>query len=169
MRARILAIMAYAGAALTLLVAACVPFFLIGSFTNVVAHAGLHVDDAYTGGTVARTLDRGAYQILIFQSFRPHALQRVDPFIQIAFTPADRVPALIKEDIDADGDGQPDLRISFALPAGSATPVDGKVISLNSKYESVADFSSGSFSRLLVHAGDRIVVRIPLNRSTASQ
>ena len=48
MRTRILSILAYTGAGLTLLVAVCVPFVLIGAFTNVVAHAGLHIDATYS-------------------------------------------------------------------------------------------------------------------------
>ena len=43
MRARILAILAYTGAGLILAVAVCVPFVLMGVFSNVVAHAGLHI------------------------------------------------------------------------------------------------------------------------------
>ncbi len=49
MRARIVSVLAYVGAAVTLVVAACVPFVLMGVFTNAVAHAGLHVDAAYSG------------------------------------------------------------------------------------------------------------------------
>ena len=58
MRTRILSILAYTGAGLTLLVAVCVPFVLIMGFSNVVAHAGLHIDATYSGGTIARTIQR---------------------------------------------------------------------------------------------------------------
>jgi len=169
MRARILAVLAYTAAGLTLLVAAAVPFFLMGFFTNVVAHAGLHVDAAYVGGPVARTLDRNGYRILIGQPVYPHALQRIEPFVQIAFTPADKLPAQVSDEIDLDGDGQPDVRVSFALPAGARAPAQGNVVALNGKYQSFAGPGGGSFSRLMVRAGNQIVVRVPLNQEFAGR
>ena len=39
----------------------------MGAFSKAVAHAGLHIDAAYSGGTVARTIDRGAYRIVVYQ------------------------------------------------------------------------------------------------------
>jgi hypothetical protein len=73
MRKRIIASLAYVGAALTLLIAFCVPFFLMGEFANAIAHAGLHVDGAYTGGAVARTIERNGYQILVDEPVYPRA------------------------------------------------------------------------------------------------
>ena len=84
-RTRILSILAYTGAALTLVVAICVPFVLMGAFSNAVAHAGLHIAAAYSGGTVARTIDRGRYTIVVYQPVEPRL--HVKRFEQQLFLP----------------------------------------------------------------------------------
>ena len=165
MRARILALLAYTGAAVSLIVAACVPFVLMGLITKAVAHAGLHVDDSYSGGVIARTLSRSGYHIDVYQPVRPRALQALDPFVQIAFRPAASLPARISEDIDLDGDGQPDARVSFTVPSDPHARPTGTVVALNSKYRSFAMPGSYSFSQLMVHSGDAILVRVPMNES----
>lgn len=167
MRRRILAILAYTGAALTLVVAAMVPFVLMGAFSKAVAHAGLHIDAAYSGGTVARTIDHGAYRIVVYQPVKPRLLERIEPFVQIVFEPVDALPARVSEEIDLDGDGQPDVRVSFSVPADPNAPLHADVTALNGKYISLAGVGGESFSRMVVRAGKQIVVRIPLNRDSA--
>lgn len=167
MRRRILSILAYTGAALTLVVAAAVPFVLMGAFTNAVGRAGLHVDATYTGGAVARTIDRGAYRIVVDQPVEPRLLERIEPFVQIVFEPADKLPAHVSEEIDLDGDGQPDVRVSFNLPADPNAPLRGDVTALNGKYISLANVAGESFSRMVVRTGKQLVVRVPLNREQA--
>lgn len=167
MRKRILAILAYMGAGLTLLMAVCVPFVLIGAFSSIVAHAGLHIDAAYSGGTIVRTIQRGAYKIVVYQPVQPRMLERIEPFVQIAFTPADSLPAHVNEEIDLDGDGQPDVRVSFSVPTDLRAPLHGDVEALNGKYVSFANLGGQSFSRLVVRTNNQIVVRIPLNREMA--
>lgn len=164
MRARILAILAYTGAGFTLLIAVCVPFVLIQAFSNVVAHAGLHIDASYSGGTIARTIQRNGYRIVVYQPVEPHLLQRVEPFVQIAFEPADSLPARVSDEIDLDGDGHPDVRVSFTVPADPRLPLRGDVLALNDKYVSLANVGGESFSRLVVRTNNQIVVRVPLNR-----
>ncbi len=163
MRTRILSILAYTGAGLMLLVAVCVPFVLFQVFTNVVAHAGLHIDPAYSGGTVARTIDRG-YRIVVYQPVQPRLLERIEPFVQIVFEPADALPARVSEEIDLDGRGRPDVRVSFNLPADPNAPLRGDVTALNATYISLTDEGGESFSRMVVRTGNKIVVRVPLNR-----
>ena len=163
MRTRILAILAYTGAGLTLLIAVCVPFFLMGAFSNAVAHAGLHIDAAYSGGTVARTIQRDGYQIAVYQLVQPRMLERIEPFVQIVFKPADKLPPRVSEEIDLDGDGQPDVRVSFSVPTDPSTPLRGNVLALNGKYLSLTNVGGTSFSRLIVRTGNEIVVRVPLN------
>jgi hypothetical protein len=163
MRKRSFAGMAYVGAALTLVIAICVPFYLFGAFTNVVAHAGLHVDATYSGGTVARTMERNGYQIDVYQPVWPRALQRVEPFVQIVFKPADALPPQVSEEIDLDGDGQPDVRVSFVVPADPHAPLRGDVRALNSKYQSLANVGGDSYSRLVVRVDNQVIVRVPLS------
>ena len=163
MSKRFVAVLPYVGAALTLVIAICVPFFLFGAFTKVVAHAGLHVDESYSGGTVARTFERNGYQIAVYQPVRPRALEQLEPFVQIVFKPADALPARVSEEIDLDGDGQPDVRVSFVLPADPHAPLRGDVTALNSKYQSLANIGGESFSRLVVRVDNQVIVRVPLN------
>jgi hypothetical protein len=169
MRRRILSILAYTGAALMLVVAASVPFVLMGVFSKAVADAGLHIDAAYSGGTVARIIDRGGYKIVVYQPVEPRLLERIEPFVQVVFEPVDALPARVSEEIDLDGDGQPDVRVSFSLPADPNAPLRGDVTALNGKYISLTNVTGESFSRMVVRAGKQIVVRVPLNRGSVNR
>lgn len=168
MRARIVAVLAYVAASLTLVIAVLVPFVLMGTFSKAVAHAGLYVDASYSGGTVARTFTRRGYQVVVYEMVRPRALQRIDPFVQIAFRPAASLPAQVNEDIDLDGDGQADVRVSFMVPADRRARPSGEVVALNGKYQSFRMPGSYSFSKLMVQSGDVVLVRVPLNNSAAT-
>jgi hypothetical protein len=169
MRKRIVAVLPYVGAALTLVIAICVPFVLFRAFTKAVAHAGLHVDEAYSGGTVARTIERNGYQIAVYQPVWPRTLQRIEPFVQIVFKPADALSARMNEEIDLDGDGQPDVRVSFVLPAEPHAPLCGDVMALNSKYQSLANVGGDSYSRLVVRVNNQVIVRVPLNGAASGR
>jgi hypothetical protein len=169
MRKRIIAVLAYVGAALTLVIAICVPFYLFGAFTNAVAHAGLHVDATYSGGTVARTIGRNGYQIAVYQPVWPRAMQRIEPFVQIVFKPADALPARVSEEIDLDGDGQPDVRVSFVVPDDPHAPLSGDVKALNGKYQSLDRAGGDSYSRLLVRVDNQVIVRVPLNKAAGGR
>ena len=157
---------AYVGAALTLVIAVCVPFLLFGTFTKAIAHAGLHVDYSFSGGTVARTIARNGYQIAVYEPVRPHALQRTEPFVQVAFKPAGALPSRVSEEIDLDGDGQPDVRVSFVVPPDPHAPMRGDVTALNSRYQSLANVGGDSFSRLVVRVDNEVIVRVPLSKAT---
>ena len=162
MRTRILSILAYTGAGLTLLVAVCVPFVLMGAFSNVVAHAGLHIDATYWGGTIARTIQRDGYRIEVYQPVKPRMLERTEPFVQIVFEPADALPSRVSDEIDLDGDGRPDVRVSFTVPADTNAKMHGDVTALNGGYVSLSNVSDESFSRMVVRTGYKIVVRVPV-------
>ena len=138
-------------------------FFYLERSRSAVAHAGLHVDATYSGGTVARTIERNGYQIAVYQPVRPRAMQRIEPFVQIVFKPADALPARMNEEIDLDGDGQPDVRVSFVVPADPHAPLRGDVTALNSKYQSLANVGGDSYSRLVVRVDNQVIVRVPLN------
>jgi hypothetical protein len=162
MRKNLTTVLGYVGAAFTLMIAVAVPFVLMGYFSSVFAHAGFHVDDEYTGGTVARTLQRSAYQVVVYEPVYPHLLQSREPFVQIAFRPINAMPARISEELDLDGDGRPDVRIAFAVSANHGATLQADVDSLNSKYESLTGVRKESFSRLIVRTDNAIVVRLPL-------
>lgn len=167
MRTRILAILAYTGAALMLVVAVCVPFVLMGTFSNAVAHAGLHIDAAYSGGTIVRTIQHNGYRIEVHQPVQPRLLERIEPFVQIVFEPADALPSRVSDEIDLDGDGRPDVRVCFTMPADPNAPLRGDVTALNATYISLTNVGAESFSRMVVRTGNKIVVRVPLNEGPA--
>jgi hypothetical protein len=167
MRARILTILAYTGAGLTLLVAVCVPFVLFQTFSDVVAHAGLHIDAAYSGGTIARTVEHDGYRILVYQPVQPRLFERIEPFVQIVFEPADALPSHVSDEIDLDGDGHPDVLVSFTMPADPNAPLRGDVTALNRTYVSLNNVGGESFSRMVVRTGNKIVVRVPMNKELA--
>lgn len=160
MRARI--VLAYIGAALTLATAALVPFVLMGTFTRVVAHSGLRIDAAYSGGPVDRVIQRGAYRILINKPVYPRALQDIDPFIQIAFTPTTALPLHVSEDLDLDGDEHADVRVTFTVPADPHARPQGAAAALSPRYRSFVTPGDSSFSQLMVQAQGEVVIRIPL-------
>jgi len=162
MRTRFLSILAYTGAGFTLLIAVCVPFVLIMGFSNVVAHAGLHIDATYSGGTIARTIQRSGYRIEVYQQVRPRMFERTEPFVQIVFEPADALPARVNDEIDLDGDGRADVRVSFTKPADANAKMHGDVTALNGGYVSLSNASGESFSRMVVRTGNKIVVRVPM-------
>jgi len=169
MRTRVLSILAYTGAGLMLLIAACVPFVLIGAFSDVVAHAGLHIDPMYSGGTIARTVQRDGYRIVVYQPVQPRMLERIDPFVQIVFEPVDRLPAHVSDEVDLDGDGQADVSVSFTVPADASAKMHGDVTALNGGYISLTNVADESFSRMVVRSGNRVIVRVPVNKQVATR
>jgi len=164
-RHRILSVLGYAMAAATLLVALLVPFKLMGGIASLVSHAGLRIDPVYSGGTPLRTIARNGYTLTIYTLVRPHLLQRGEPFQQVVFAPVSALPTHVEESIDMDGDGTPDLRVVFDVPANPATPLRASVQALNGNYQSLAAVSNDSFTRLLARTGNRIVLRVPLAKS----
>jgi hypothetical protein len=169
MRKRILHSLGYVGAALTLLIAACTPFYLMGAFSGLVAHAGLHIDAAYSGGPIARTYERRGYRIVVHQPVRTHALQRVDPFVQIDFNPASALPAVVDEEIDVDGDGQNDLHMTFAMDRRPGAKLRGNAIALNDNYETMMDVGDDSFSRMFVVVNNSVIARVPFHPTVAEK
>jgi len=163
MRVRLLSILGYTAAVATLLVALLVPLKLMGGIAAVVAHAGFRIDPMYSGGTALRTLQSAGYKLTIYAPVYPHRLQRGKPFQQVVFEPVQALPAQVTEAIDMNGDGQPDVRVTFRIPSDANAPLHGSVVALNSICQSVPDISNNSFSELLARTGDRIVLRIPLN------
>ena len=162
MRARILSILAYTGAGLTLLIAVCVPFVLIGGFSKRCGARRAAYRRQYSGGTIARTIQREGYRIEVYQRVEPRMLERIEPFVQIVFEPADALPARVNDEIDLDGDGRPDVRVSFTMPTDPNAKMHGDVTALNGSYVSLSNLSDESFSRMVVRAGNKIVVRVPV-------
>jgi hypothetical protein len=167
---RLLAVLAYVGAALSLIVAACTPFVLMGAFSEAVARTGVHVDAVYSGGTIARTVMRDGYQIDVYRPVQPHALQNVDPFVQIAFRPAASLPRRLNTELDLDSDGRPDVRVSLVMPRNPRARPSGEVVALSEAYRSFRmPESEVGFSELIAQSNGAVLVRIPVNQPSAGR
>jgi len=151
-------LLGHAGAVATLAVALISPFLLYGWFQKLIASSGVRIHPTFTGGEVARTIDRGSYRIAVYRPVgRGTPMQRVDPFIQMAWTPAASLPAAVSDEIDLDGDGAADVRVAFRTAA-----MDVDVTSLNGKYRAMHSRGVTSFSALIARVDDRVVVRLPV-------
>ena len=166
MRERTRSVLAYSGARFS--TSSSLPFKLIRGFAGLVAHAGLRVDSVYTGGEIARTIRHAGYQVAIHRPVRPHWLQRAEPFVQVDFSPAAALPAIVNQELDLDNDGRPDVRVHFSVPADPQASLHGSVVALNARFLPLSNVSDDSFSRLLARVDDRIVLRVPLNTASAA-
>jgi len=64
--------------------------------------------------------------------------------------------------VDVDGDGQPDVRVSFDVPKDSKMPLRVDVEALNPRYQAMRNVGKQKFSELIVRVDDAILVRVPL-------
>jgi hypothetical protein len=154
----------YTAAGLTVFATLLVPFVLYGAFTKGFASLGLHVDEMYSGGPKMRTIQASGYSIDIHRQVSPHMLQREKPFVQLDWRPVSALPAHVSDLVDVDGDGQPDLRVSFDVPKDPKAPLRVDVDPLNPRYQSMRNVGKKKFSELIVRVDDAILVRVPLAR-----
>jgi hypothetical protein len=154
---RLGSILGYSAAALTLAFAAAVPF-LLDPVERAIGTTGLRIDPIYSGGDVARVIDRGAYRIEVHRPVhRRWPTQHIDPFVQMVWTPADRLPARVADDVDVDGDGVPDLLVSF-----DPAKLDLAVTPRSAAFRPYRGAGVGSFAALIARVNNGIVVRAPL-------
>jgi hypothetical protein len=165
-------ILGYTAAGATLLAALITPFLLYGFFSKSVAALPLHVDEVYSGGPTVRSIPMGAYSIGVHRPVYPHFLQSEKPFVQLDWTPVSALPQHVSDVVDVDGDGKPDIRVSFDVPRAPKAPLSVNVESMNPHYQAMSNVGKNKFSRLIVrvdHAKDKpgddvILVRIPLGK-----
>jgi hypothetical protein len=156
------ATLGYTAAALTVLAALLTPFLLMGLFSNGFIALGFHVDDVYTGGPKVRAISMGAYSIGVHRPVYPHFLQTEKPFVQLDWQPVSALPPRVSDLVDIDGDGQPDIRVSFDVPRDPKAPLRVNVDSLNPRYQSMQNAGKEKYSRLIVRVDNAILVRVPL-------
>ncbi len=157
-------ILGYSAAALTIVAAILAPFLLMSFFAQRVNGLGLKIDDIYGGGPVVRTIDKGAYKIDIHKTFQPKFLQRGEPYVQLAWLPAASLPSQIADEVDVDGDGQPDVRVSFIVPKSTDSKATVTVIPLNPRFVELHGIGQESFTRMIMPLKDKVIVRVPLKR-----
>ena len=152
----------YAGAGVTVLAAVLAPFFLYGIFTKGFANLGLHVDEMYSGGPTVRTVQATGYVIEVHRPVFPHMLQSEKAFVQLDWKAASALPAHVSDLVDIDGDGKPDVHVSFDVPKDPKAPLRVNVEPLNPRYEAMRNVGKEKFSTLIVRVDDAILVRVPL-------
>jgi len=152
----------YTAAGATVFAAVLAPFLLYGMFTKGFAALGLHVDEMYSGGPKVRTVQTASYSIDIHRPVYPHMLQTENPFVQLDWKPVSALPPHVSDVVDVDGDGHPDIRVSFDVPKDPKAPLRVNVEALNPRYEAMRNVGKQKFSRLIVRVDDAILVRVPL-------
>jgi hypothetical protein len=152
----------YTGAGLTLCAAVLVPFVLMGLFSKGFASLGLHVDEMYSGGPKIRTVQAAGYTIDIHRQVSPHFYQTEKPFVQLDWKPVSALPAHVSDLVDIDGDGQPDVRVTFDVPKDPKAPLRVNVDSFNLRYPAMQVVGKPRFSRLIVRVDNAILVRVPV-------
>ena len=154
----------YTAAGLTVLAALLTPFLLMGLFAKGIVALGLHVDEVYSGGPKVRIFEHGAYSIAVHRPVYPHMLQTEKPFVQLDWSPVNALPAHVSDVVDVDGDGQPDIRVSFDVPRDPKVPLRVDVEPLGQNYEDMQNAGRERYSRLIVRVDNSILVRVPLGR-----
>jgi len=160
---RLRGILGYTAAVLTIAVAVLGPLVWFGFFTRAAARTSLRIDPAYTGGEPARTIARDSYQIVIYKPVQKRApLSPIGSFVQIVWKPVSALPATVSEQLDLDGDGQPDCVVSFQAPRNPRATLHVDVKPLTALVKPMNGVSKESFSSLIARVNDTIVVRVPL-------
>jgi len=154
----------YTAAGLTVLAAALAPFVLFGAFTNGFASLGLHVSEMYSGGPTVRTVQMAGYVVDIHRPVAPHMLEREKSFVQLDWKPVSALPPHVFDLVDIDGDGKPDVSVTFDVPQDPKAPLRVNVESLNPRYQAMHDVGRLKFSELIVRIDDAVLVRVPVTR-----
>jgi hypothetical protein len=121
--AKLKPVLGYAVAALSILVmVAAIMAWILQLGVPLVSATGLRLSANWSGGEVARTIDHGSYQTDIHRPvFDALIGERTEGFVQVAWRPADALPARIDEEIDADADGRADFRIELETATRQAS------------------------------------------------
>lgn len=103
-----------------------------------ISATGLKHSANWSGGEVVQTLPHGTYQTEVHRPvFDALIGEHKEGFIQVAWRPADGLPARIDEEIDADADGQADFRVELDTSTQQATltPYSPNVLELEGVYD----------------------------------
>jgi hypothetical protein len=74
--------------------------------------SGIRIHPRMTGGEAVRTIERGGYTVTLHRPvFDGLISDRRTGFVRVDFTREDRVPPVIEEQIDWDGDGRHDFSV----------------------------------------------------------
>jgi hypothetical protein len=133
------AVLGYIAAALTIPLVIAVFMLIIGGGLDemIVSATGLTIAPGIVGGEVIQTTDHGTYQTQVRRMvFDALIEERRRGFIQVDWLPPQALPALIDEEIDADGDGKADFRLEVdtAKRESALTPYAPWVVGVQGTY-----------------------------------
>jgi hypothetical protein len=137
--AKLKSILGYTMAALSIpvMMAAVLSFAILGLGGPFVEATGLQTSANWTGGEVVQMLEHGTYRTEVHRPvFDALIGERREGFVQVAWRPADALPARIDEEIDADADGRADFRVELetATRQAALTPHSANVVGLEGVY-----------------------------------
>ncbi len=105
------------------LVVVLATFVGLNFWANTLAkETGLQVSPRFSGGEVRQIIDHGPYKTLLHRIvFDGLVSERTDGFVQIDWVPQEKqsLPAILREDLDIDGDGAVEVSVRV-------DPVTGK-------------------------------------------
>ena len=119
---------------------------------KLVAVTGLSVTPWYTGGELARKINHGSYETRIHRPvFEGLFWERKQGFVQVDWIGARPLPARLEEEIDYDGDGNPDFRVGLNTSdnAVTLTALNPRVLSVEGTY----NLKSGRAVRVWLNRG----------------
>ncbi|MGB7539403.1 MAG: hypothetical protein WBM17_12765 [Anaerolineales bacterium] len=115
-----------------------VTFIGMEGWVQTIADTGVRISPWITGDAPAYTLPHDGYQTVVHQPvFMGLLWETRDGFVQVDWTPREKAPAAIDEEIDYDRDGRADFRVQWNTQTGeiTLTPLSENVLYLEGKYE----------------------------------
>jgi len=167
---RIVYLLTYGTAVLTVLFALALPIKVMPFFLSVVGALDLKIAPWFSGGEKAFVIDRGSHQITVYHPVYPSLIgEGSKGFVQLVWQPRSALPSRVQEAIDLNRDGIIDCQISFPNPpAETARPVL-TVIPKSLWVLPVQNSPTTSLSEVLIEKGrDAIFVRIPVLKRDSS-
>jgi hypothetical protein len=161
---RMVPILAYGAAILTVLFALALPIKGFPIFLSVVGALDLKIAPWFSGGQVAFVIDRGEHQIKVYHPVYPALIgEGSKGFVQLVWQPRRALPPQVREMVDLNGGGTIDCEISFSSPRAEKTAPVLTVIPKSPWVLPVHNSPTTSFEGVLVErVKDAMFVRIPI-------
>jgi hypothetical protein len=140
-------------------------FMGMGTWAKALAEGtGVVISPWYTGGEVARTVAHEGHRTLVRRPVFDGLIgPRAEGFVQVEWTPDEgkALPAALREEVDADGDGRADFVVDLDTVAnrGNVAPLSPAVLGLERVYDLGAERAVRVRLRRVVSGPKRPAVR----------
>ena len=168
---RMVPILAYGAAILTVLFALALPIKGFPIFLSVVGALDLKTAPWFSGGEAAFVIYRSDHQIKIYQPVYPALVgEGSKGFVQLVWQPRRALPPQVREMVDLNGDGTVDCEISFSNPPGETAAPLLTVIPKSPWVLPIHNSPTTSLEGVLIErVKDAMFVRIPIRRMDSSR